>query len=193
MKEATKRNGTQTRAAAQRVALALFTTKGFAATSLREIAEQLGISKAALYYHFPSKEEIVRSLVSTREDEAKELLRWVRAQKPGPQLLERAVMRWIESTSEDKLHGIRFVNANPAILRSLGKNPGRGIRDALGAVAKLVAGPHANSTRQLLVRMAFLSINSAVMAARGTKRTDKEIVAAAKELALSIIDRLRDS
>jgi AcrR family transcriptional regulator len=44
------------------VALDLFLDKGYDKTSLREIAEQLGFSKAALYYHFASKEDIFMAL-----------------------------------------------------------------------------------------------------------------------------------
>ena len=44
------------------VALDLFIEKGFDKTSLREIAEQLGVTKAALYYHFASKEDILMAL-----------------------------------------------------------------------------------------------------------------------------------
>jgi AcrR family transcriptional regulator len=44
------------------VALDLFTEQGYDQTSLREIAEQLGFTKAALYYHFASKEEIFMAL-----------------------------------------------------------------------------------------------------------------------------------
>lgn len=44
------------------IALDLFIEKGFDKTSLREIAEHLGFSKAALYYHFASKDEILLSL-----------------------------------------------------------------------------------------------------------------------------------
>ncbi len=36
----------------------LFTTRGYAATSVREIVEQAGLTKPALYYHFGSKEAI---------------------------------------------------------------------------------------------------------------------------------------
>jgi AcrR family transcriptional regulator len=36
----------------------LFSTKGYDATSMREIGAAVGISAAALYHHFPSKEEI---------------------------------------------------------------------------------------------------------------------------------------
>jgi AcrR family transcriptional regulator len=41
----------------------LFTEQGYDGTSLREIAEPLGFSKAALYYHFKSKEEILGALM----------------------------------------------------------------------------------------------------------------------------------
>ena len=44
------------------VALDLFTEQGYDGTSLREIAEQLGVTKAALYYHFESKEDILMAL-----------------------------------------------------------------------------------------------------------------------------------
>jgi AcrR family transcriptional regulator len=45
------------------VALDLFIEQGYDKTSLREIAERVGVTKAALYYHFSSKEEIIRTLV----------------------------------------------------------------------------------------------------------------------------------
>jgi AcrR family transcriptional regulator len=40
----------------------LFIEQGFDKTSLREIADQLGFSKAAIYYHFESKDEILLAL-----------------------------------------------------------------------------------------------------------------------------------
>jgi len=44
------------------VALELFNEEGYDATSLREIAERLGVTKAALYYHFKSKADILLAL-----------------------------------------------------------------------------------------------------------------------------------
>src|SRR5919106_2864262 len=57
------RRGTDTRARIQAAALELFISRGFSQTSLREIADQLGVTKAALYYHFPSKAELIRSII----------------------------------------------------------------------------------------------------------------------------------
>jgi AcrR family transcriptional regulator len=44
------------------VALELFTVQGYDATSLRQIADRLGFTKAALYYHFPAKDNLVIEL-----------------------------------------------------------------------------------------------------------------------------------
>ncbi|MFI5622216.1 TetR/AcrR family transcriptional regulator [Nocardioides sp. NPDC051685] len=41
----------------------LFVTKGFAATSTREIADRVGIRQASLYYHFTGKDEILAELL----------------------------------------------------------------------------------------------------------------------------------
>jgi AcrR family transcriptional regulator len=44
------------------IALELFNEQGYDKTSLREIAERLGFTKAALYYHFERKEDILLEL-----------------------------------------------------------------------------------------------------------------------------------
>src|SRR5580704_8878228 len=44
------------------IALELFTERGYDKTSLRDIAERLGITKAALYYHFERKQDILLEL-----------------------------------------------------------------------------------------------------------------------------------
>ncbi len=54
--------GSTTRERILDVALDLFVRKGYAETSLREIAAALDLSKAALYYHFASKQDILLAL-----------------------------------------------------------------------------------------------------------------------------------
>lgn len=58
----------------QDVARELFVRQGVARTSLQEIADRLGISKPALYHHFPSREALVRSIVQPMIDDEEEFL-----------------------------------------------------------------------------------------------------------------------
>src|ERR1700754_3395881 len=44
-------------------ALALFTDRGYATASLREIADRVGVTKASLYYHYPSKQDLLLAVV----------------------------------------------------------------------------------------------------------------------------------
>ncbi|MFI1461839.1 TetR/AcrR family transcriptional regulator [Nocardia carnea] len=60
---------TETRDRIQAAALELFAAHGIRETSLRQIAERLGITKPALYYHFASREDLLRSLVQPLVDE----------------------------------------------------------------------------------------------------------------------------
>jgi AcrR family transcriptional regulator len=56
------------------VASELFTEQGYDGTSLREIAERLDVTKAALYYHFQSKDEILAELLAPADVLLTELL-----------------------------------------------------------------------------------------------------------------------
>jgi AcrR family transcriptional regulator len=53
---------TSTRERILDIALELFTEHGYDKTSMRDIAERLGTTKAALYYHFKSKADILLEL-----------------------------------------------------------------------------------------------------------------------------------
>jgi len=58
-----------TRQRIQDVARELFGEKGVQRTSLQDIAARLGITKPALYYHFSSREELIRSIVQPLVDD----------------------------------------------------------------------------------------------------------------------------
>ena len=184
-----RRSGAETRREAQRVARELFTRQGYEATSLRQIADVLGINKASLYYHFASKEAILRSLVEQRGSETEDLVEWVEQQPRTAVLLEAAVLRWVDSFAEQKLQGIRFLRSNPLIARSLGEEEGSRIGDGLNRLAALLVDLLVEPTprRVVLVRMSVLSINAAVEAAAGTDVADADIVAAAHIAARALV------
>lgn len=59
----------QSRESIQDVARELFTQKGVQRTSLQDIADRLGITKPALYYHFRSRDDLVRSIIEPLIDD----------------------------------------------------------------------------------------------------------------------------
>ncbi|MEZ0052161.1 AcrR family transcriptional regulator [Mycobacterium sp. MAA66] len=64
----------ETRLRIQNAARELFTQKGVQRTSLQDIADRLGITKPALYYHFTSREDLVRSILQPLIDEGEEFV-----------------------------------------------------------------------------------------------------------------------
>lgn len=60
------RRGPLTRQQILDASLRLFSERGFARTTVRDIARQAGITDAAIYYHFESKRELLEALVEER-------------------------------------------------------------------------------------------------------------------------------
>src|SRR5258708_23171900 len=106
-----------TRARIQRVALELFAEQGYERTSLREIAERLGVTKAALYYHFKSKEDIVRSFTEDHFTRLDALIEWATQQPPGPATGHEILARYV-SILVDGADVFRFLEQNQATLHS---------------------------------------------------------------------------
>ena len=188
---ARRRDGAATRQNAIRVALQLFTEQGYEATSLRQIADVLGINKASLYYHFPSKEAILHAAFEQRGSEAAALLAWFEQQPRTPALLRETVLRWVDTLSEEKLQGIRFLRGNPFIGRVLAEEGDR-IGDPLQRLSELLEGllPDPSPTNAVLMRIALLSINAAVEAGIGTGASDADIIGAAHAAADAMLRAL---
>src|SRR4051812_25500036 len=55
-------------------ALDLFVERGFDKASLREVADRVGVTKAALYYYFPSKEDLLVALLEPLNEMTTEFL-----------------------------------------------------------------------------------------------------------------------
>jgi TetR/AcrR family transcriptional regulator, mexJK operon transcriptional repressor len=55
--------GETTRLAIEDAAIELFLTQGYAATSMRQIADQVGLALGGIYNHFASKEEIFAGII----------------------------------------------------------------------------------------------------------------------------------
>ena len=133
-----------TRARIQQVALELFAEQGYERTSLREIAERLGVTKAALYYHFKSKEDIVRSFTEDYFAKVDSLIAWGKDQPPsarsGRELLDRYISIVMEGSEV-----FRFLERNQASLHGSedGKRRFEQFRPRVNALIEIITGPGA--------------------------------------------------
>jgi AcrR family transcriptional regulator len=77
-------------------ALELFGEKGFAATSMQEIARRAGVTKGTLYLYFPSKEELFHAVVQETLVPALVLgeQRVAEATESTPELFREMIWRW---------------------------------------------------------------------------------------------------
>ena len=100
------------------VALELFAEQGYEKTSLREIAERLDVTKAALYYHFKSKEDIVRSFTEDYVAELDELIAWGRAE-PRTSGNRALILDRYSRIVGRRLGVLRFLEQNQAAVHHL--------------------------------------------------------------------------
>ena|SRR5690242_17520023 len=146
-----RRATTVSRARIQDVALTLFATRGYALTSLQEIATALDVTKAALYFYFPAKAQILQSLADPLLDEVQVLLD---ASTDGP-LMARA-RREVVCALIDLLLAHRPVAA--WLARDLTAMTQPGIGDRIAALAahlqRLLAGADASLAGQVRVAAA---------------------------------------
>ena len=120
MAEAGTRRRGDTRERIQSIALERFTDNGYDQTSLREIAEDLGVTKAALYYHFKTKEEILDSLLRKVAEDVDALVAWMQS---GPSTRERRlelIARLGEITRGTGGGVLQCVQQNEVALNNLG-------------------------------------------------------------------------
>lgn len=71
----------------------LLAEKGFDAMTVDEVAAEVGIAKASLYKHFPSKEDLAAAAMVRVMERARAFLDSLDVKRP-PQELLRAVARW---------------------------------------------------------------------------------------------------
>ncbi|AOR34248.1 TetR family transcriptional regulator [Streptomyces fodineus] len=107
-----------TRQHIQDTALELFAEQGYDKTSLREIAERLGVTKAALYYHFKTKEEIIVSVFRDLTQPIEDLIEWGRRQPDALEAKQEIVRRYSRALADTELLH-RFMQENQAAVREL--------------------------------------------------------------------------
>jgi AcrR family transcriptional regulator len=153
-----------TRARIQQVALELFAEQGYERTSLREVAERLGVTKAALYYHFKSKEDIVRSFTEDYFARMDALIEWGRGQPSSPETTRELLDRYIGLVMES-IEVFRFLERNQATVHVTedGKHRFTQFRPRLKALMEVITGPNAPTRLRIRAATTVFAVSSSCM------------------------------
>jgi len=181
------RGGTRERI--QEIALELFAEQGYEKTSLREIAERLGVTKAALYYHFRSKEDIVRSFIEDYRAELEKVIAWGASQPRTPGTRAEILARYADIVSE-QLAVIRFMEQNQAAMHSLMSDSGarrKMFRDQFMSLCDLLAPPGAALADRARAVAAVITVGMSPMILQREAASPEElhdaVLGVARELA----------
>jgi AcrR family transcriptional regulator len=153
-----------TRARIQQVALELFAEQGYERTSLREVAERLGVTKAALYYHFKSKEDIVRSFTEDYFARLDALVAWGAEQPRGAETVRELIDRYITIVLESG-EVFRFLERNQATVHGTedGKHRFTQFRPRILALMEIITGPDAPPRSRIRAAAAIFAVSTSCM------------------------------
>lgn len=95
-----------------RTAAELFREKGYVASSMRDLAQKLGIEAASLYSHIRSKEEILHNICFDMAAEFRKSLEEVEKQKnlTASERLRRGIMGHVQVMARDLTASAVFMN-----------------------------------------------------------------------------------
>ncbi|GGL16068.1 TetR/AcrR family transcriptional regulator [Streptomyces flaveus] len=175
-----------TRQRIQDVALELFAEQGYEKTSLREIAERLNVTKAALYYHFRTKEDILISLFQDLTKPMDELIEWGK-QQPRTLGTKREVLSRYSEALNDAAPLFRFMQENQATVREL--RSGEAFKDRMLLMVDLLREPDATMTDQVRCVTALFSMHAGMFALRDIEGDPEEKRKAVLEVATELITR----
>jgi AcrR family transcriptional regulator len=180
--------GRDTRARLRELSLQLFAEQGYEKTSLREIAEHLGVTKAALYYYFKSKEDIVRSLVEDYVADLDELIAWGKAQPRSAASRAEIIRRYLGVVAGDAAV-FRMLQQNQAAVAGLASAKERGdvFRERIDALIELLTDPGATLREQVRAASSLMSVSYCCLRYQNQVSSQEELEQELLDLAMELV------
>ncbi|KUN33985.1 TetR/AcrR family transcriptional regulator [Streptomyces longwoodensis] len=173
-----------TRQRIQDVALELFAEQGYDKTSLREIAERLDVTKAALYYHFKTKEEILVSIFQDLTQPIEDLIEWGREQPHTLETKQEIVRRYGQAL-DDAAPLFRFMQENQATIREL--RIGESFKSRMQGLREIIIDPDAPLTDQVRCISALFTLHAGMFVLQDLEVDPEEKRAAVLEVAIDLV------
>ncbi|WP_350281408.1 helix-turn-helix domain-containing protein [Kribbella sp. HUAS MG21] len=186
MQHATSSRDTKTEI--HRAAVQLFSTQGYEKTSLREIAEQVGITKASLYYHYSSKQQLLRAIVGTFLDDVFAVLRQVDDLPWSPETERELLGAYVDVVIEHRSTGPTLMRDIAAVLAAFGDDLDKLIAQSRRFQVWL-AGPDPTPADRLRAAAAVEVVGAAMSAEIDPESSPDEIRAVLLDAASAILAR----
>ncbi|SDE57106.1 transcriptional regulator, TetR family [Blastococcus fimeti] len=126
------------RARVEQAALRLFAEEGVSETSLQKIADALGVTKAAVYWHYRSKDEIVLAALRPALDELERLADAAAAERSRRGRVELIVAGVVDLLISNR-GGLSVLMGDVAVRHLLEQNPA--LMGVMQRIVELLAGP----------------------------------------------------
>ena len=141
-------------------ALGLFSQHGVSGTSLQMIADAVGVAKAAIYYRFKTKDEIIIAVTASQLAKLEDALEHAEAAKNRTQARNLLLERVIDMAVEQR-QTVRILQFDPVIVRFLGEH--QPFQQFMGRLYGALLGDDAGRKSRLRIVMLSGAIGSAVM------------------------------
>lgn len=128
----TDRRSTAGRARVEQAALRLFADEGVSETSLQKIADALGVTKAAVYWHYKSKDDIVLAALRPALDELERLADTAEAERSRRRRVELLVTGVVDLLISNR-RGLTVLMGDVAVRHLLEQNP-----SLIGVVERII-------------------------------------------------------
>ncbi len=178
------RRRADTRGDIQRTALRMFNAQGYDKTSLREIAERLDVTKAALYYHFKTKEEILVSIFEDLSRPLEHLIEWGREQPHTLETKQEIIRRYSEALA-GAAPLFRFMQENQATIREL--SIGEMFKTRMLGLRDILMDPDADLVDQVRCVSALFTMHAGMLVLQDVESDPEEKRKAVLEVAVDLI------
>ena len=154
--------GGGTKQAIRDAAVALFAAKGFEQTSLREVADVVGITKASLYYHYASKLDLLLAIIDPIIDHMRDIVEDIEAVPYNDEGIRAVLRTYLRGMIRHRDAGALCVRDTVAIINVMAdRYPD--MMDSTRVLRDWLAGPGADDVTKLRASAALEVLGVALL------------------------------
>lgn len=174
---ATVAAGRGTKSAIRDAAVKLFGDKGFEQTSLREVADAVGITKASLYYHYASKLDLLHAIIDPIIDHMRSVVVDLDQATRDPDGIRDVLRTYLRGLVHHRAAGALVLRDTVTIVNAMAdRHPD--LVDDDQTLREWLAGPDATDEAKLRASAALAMLGVALMSREFAPGADDALVEA---------------